>query len=126
MFRDSLRELLNILTLRNEKMSHQKIILQKYHFNLKTAEQDLDKSYEKGLTALTDNFKQLKDIVEFKEKELKLKLEQSYTKKKTTLRQDLKVVELSLSNFQSVFNQINFAIKHYDNYFIEGITNIMK
>lgn len=119
-FRDSLRELLNLLTLRNEKLSHQKVILQKFLYTLKNSEQDLDKVFEKGMTAVTDNFKQLRDIIDYKEKETKLKLEQSYSKKKTTLKSEIKNFEQNLANYQSVFNQINFAIKHFDNYFIEG------
>ncbi len=67
--------MLNLLTLRNEKLSHQKVMLQKYHFSLKNAEQDLDKAFEKGITAVGENFKQLRDILDYKEKETKLKLE---------------------------------------------------
>ncbi len=119
--RDAYKELLNQLSLKIEKLTHHKSLVLRDFNSLNEVLEEFDKSHERSKQAIEDYFHQLREILNYKEKELKLSIEHNYTKKISSVKNEVKHTELLLSNYDSLMDLIRFSMSFQNNVFVEGI-----
>ena len=119
--RETYKDLLNQLTLKFEKLVHQKSFLNKSSDNLKQSLDDLEKNYEKAKLTLKSQFDQIQSIIEYKYQESELYLNYIFSKAKSTINEEIKATESYDSWIGNIMNMIDFATSYQNSSFIQGM-----
>jgi len=91
------------------------------YLRLKQRLEDYNKNSEKIISSVEIQFRELREILDAKEKELKGFLEQSFSKYKTILNQEIETLENANFKTENLIDIVEFAMSYPNSYFCEGI-----
>jgi len=85
--------------------------------------EEIDKSHDKATQNVEEYFHQLREILNFKEKELKLSIDHIFAKKKNAIRIDIQNTENLIASYDSLMDLLKFSMSFQNTVFVEGMSS---
>ena len=106
-----------------ERLALAKSLCSKDSNGLKENLKEIEKNFDKIKQNVVDAFSQIREIIEYKEKEIILQIDYMSQRRKIMMEKELENIVNNISSIENLIKIINFGVSLYSPSIIDGISH---